>query len=108
MAQRAARIIRERVFQGVTVEEVRSALGVSRSTLERRMKAALGRGAKDEILRLRFREVDRLLRATDLTIDLIAEQTGFTHAHYLQSAYRERNGTTPGDYRRRSRSGPLP
>jgi LacI family transcriptional regulator len=98
---RAARLIRERAFTGLSVAELCDELGVSRSTLERRMKAALGRTPKDELLRVRFREVNRLLRATDLTIDLIAEQTGFTHAHYLQTAYRERFGMTPGEFRRK-------
>lgn len=97
---RAARLIRERALAGLTVGDLCETLGVSRSTLERRMKSALGRAPKDELLRVRFREVNRLLRASDLTIDLIAEQTGFTHAHYLQTAYRERFGVTPGEFRR--------
>jgi LacI family transcriptional regulator len=101
---RAARLIRERAFAGLSVAELCDELGVSRSTLERRMKAALGRAPKDELLRVRFREVNRLLRASDLTIDLIAEQTGFTHAHYLQTAYRERFGMTPGEFRRGAKS----
>ncbi|MCB1203466.1 MAG: DNA-binding transcriptional regulator [Verrucomicrobiae bacterium] len=100
---RAVRLIREKTFAGLGVVDICRELGVSRSTLERRMKSALGRPPKDEILRVRFREVNRLLLATDLTIDLIADQTGFTHAHYLQSAYRERFGITPGEYRRRKR-----
>lgn len=100
---RAARLIGERAFSGLAVGEICETLGVSRSTLERRMKAGLGRGAKEEILRVRFREVNRLLGASDLTIDLIAEQTGFVHAHYLQTAYRERFGITPGEFRRKCR-----
>lgn len=100
---RAARLIRERACSGIKVGEVCRQIGVSRSTLDRHMKASLGRGAKDEILRIRFREVDRLLLASDLTIDLVAEQTGFAHAHYLQTAYRERFGTTPGQVRKRHR-----
>jgi LacI family transcriptional regulator len=102
VALRAARLVRERAFDGLSVARLCDELGVSRSTLERRMKAALGRTPKEELLRVRFREVNRLLAETDLTIDLIAEQTGFTHAHYLQTAYRERFGTTPGEFRRRA------
>lgn len=100
---RAARLIREEALSGLKVETLCQTLGVSRSTLERRMKAALGRSPKEETLRVRFREVNRLLVATDLTMDSIADLTGFTHAHYLQSAYRERFGFTPGEYRRRDR-----
>jgi LacI family transcriptional regulator len=100
----AARLIRENVAAGITVEEVCARLNASRSTLERRMKAALNRTPKDEILRLRFRDVERLLRDTDLTIETIAEMTGFAHGHYLQTAYRERQGRTPGEFRALHRS----
>ena len=68
------------------------------------MQAALHRTPKEEIQRVRFREVQRLLRDTDLTIDLIAEQTGFTHSHYLQAAYKQSHGQTPGQYRRQQQS----
>ena len=100
---KAAKRIRELAFTGLPVGELCRHLRVSRSTLDRRMKAALGRGAKEEILRVRFREVNRLLQSTNLTIDVIAEQTGFTHPHYLQTAFRERFGITPGESRKGSR-----
>ena len=54
-------------------------------------------------MRNRFREVNRLLRNSDLTIETIAELTGFTQAHYLQTSYRERCGMTPGEYRKKAR-----
>jgi LacI family transcriptional regulator len=100
VALRAVRIIRERAYHNIMVGDIAAQLGVSRSTLERRLKAAIGRGAKEELLRIRFREVDRLLGNTDHTVETIAELTGFTHAHYLQTAYRERTGKTPGEFRR--------
>ncbi|MEM7698139.1 MAG: XylR family transcriptional regulator [Verrucomicrobiota bacterium] len=98
---RAVRLIREQATTGLTVAEICDTLRISRSTLERRMKATLRRGAKEELSRVRFREVNRLLRQTDFTIERIAEATGFSHAHYLQSAYRERFGMTPGEARKR-------
>ncbi|MDF1740027.1 MAG: DNA-binding transcriptional regulator [Verrucomicrobiales bacterium] len=100
---RAVKLIREHAFEGITVAEIVKALRVSRSTLERRMKATLKRGTKEEILRLQFREVNRLLRNTDLTIEAISDLAGFTHTHYLQTSYRERYGITPGAYRKKSR-----
>lgn len=96
---RAARLMREGASTGITVDKVCRKLNASRSTLERRMKAALNRTPKEEIQRLRFRQVERLLQDTDLTIDVIAQQTGFTHSHYLQAAFKERYATTPGKYR---------
>jgi len=97
---RAVRLIRESALTGITVAEVCRFVNVSRSTLERRMKRSIGRGTKAEILRIRFREVNRLLRNTTLTIDAIADHTGFAHTHYLQTTYRERYGKTPGQYRK--------
>jgi AraC-like DNA-binding protein len=63
------------------------------------MKAAPNRTPKDGILRVRFREVERLLRETDLTIDAIAVQTEFTYSHYLPAAFKEAHGQTPGEFR---------
>ena len=40
-----------------------------------------------------------LLRDTGLTIDTIAKQTGFTESRYLQTAFKERHGQTPGSFR---------
>jgi LacI family transcriptional regulator len=97
---RAVALIREGATRGLDVNELAAKLGASRSTLDRRMKAVLKRSPKDEILRVRFREVERLLRQTNLTIDLIAEQTGFTHSHYLQAAFKARYQQTPGKFRR--------
>jgi LacI family transcriptional regulator len=96
---RCVKLIRKHAFEGISVAEIVKVLGVSRSTLERRMKSSLQRGTKQEILRVQFREVNRLLRNTDLTIETISELTGFTHAHYLQTSYRERYKITPGAYR---------
>ena len=101
---RAARMIREGATSGITVDEICHKLNASRSTLERRMHATLKRTPKEEIQRIRFRAVENLLRDTDLTIDAIAAQTGFTHSHYLQAAFKERHGITPGEFRKRQKT----
>lgn len=100
LVARASRLMREGIASGITVDEVCRKLNASRSTLERRMKAALHRRPKDELQRLRFRLVERLLHDTDLTMDAIAEQAGFTHSHYLQAAFKARHGVTPGQFRK--------
>ncbi len=98
----ACRLIRLHAAAGLTVEELCQSLNASRSTLERRMKAAIKRTPKDEILRIRFRDVERLLRDSDLTLETIAERAGFTQASYFQTAFRERYGITPGAFRKQA------
>ncbi len=97
---RALQLIRENALENLTVADLCQRLTVSRSTLERRMNAAVGRSPKTEILRLRFRRVEELLRSSNLTIEVIAERCGFQHTHYLQTAFRERYGQTPAQFRK--------
>ena len=100
LVAQAARLIRENAMTGINVDDLCRKLNASRSTLDRRMRAALKRSPKEEITRIRFREVERLLRETDLTIEVIAEQTGFAHSNYLQAAFKQTYGQTPGQFRR--------
>ncbi len=99
----AVSLIREEATAGLNVEELCRRLNASRSTLDRRMKSVLQRSPKDEINRVRFGEVERLLRETDLTIDTIAMQTGFAHGQYLQATFKEVYAQTPGAFRRGAR-----
>ena len=100
----AVRLIREDANKGLNVDNLCQRLNVSRSTLDRRMKSALNRSPKEEISRIRFREVERLLIETDLTMETIAELTGLTHSHYLQAAFKQIYGETPGRFRSRRSS----
>ena len=108
LVAQAARLIRENALENLDVSTLCKRLGASRSTLDRRMKAALRRSPKEEIIRVRFREVERLLRETDLTVEHIAELTGFLHPHYLHAAFKELHGMTPGAFRVRHLPVPHP
>ena len=99
LVARAVRMIRENASFGINVNDLCERLSASRSTLDRRMQAAIKRTPKQEILRVRFRDVERLLRETDLTIEAIAAQTGFNHSQYLQTAFKEWSGLSPGQFR---------
>jgi LacI family transcriptional regulator len=67
------------------------------------MKTLIGRSPGEEIIRIRFSHVERLLAQTDLTLEAIAERTGFQHMQYMAEAFRKRAGITPGEYRRQNR-----
>jgi LacI family transcriptional regulator len=105
LVQRAARMIREQAATAFNVDELCAALKTSRSTLERRMKAALGRTPKEEMLRMKFRLIERLLSETEMTVEAVARHTGFSHSHYLQAAFKLRHGMTPLQFRQSRGSG---
>lgn len=100
---RALRFIRQQATADISVDDVAREVALSRSALERRMKTVIRRSPGDEINRIRFGHVERLLAQTDLTLDAIAERTGFKHPQYMAEAFRKRLGMTPGAYRRQNR-----
>lgn len=95
----AVRYIREHACHGATVSDVVRACGLSRSVLERRMRAALGRPPGEEIVRARFAEVKRLLVETDLPLAAIADRCGIEHPQYMAEAFKRLFGITPGRFR---------
>jgi LacI family transcriptional regulator len=100
----ALRFIRQHATENLDVTRVAREVALSRSVLERRMKALIGRSPGEEINRLRFAAVEKLLAQTDLTLDAIAARCGFTHPQYMAEAFRKRSGITPGEFRRSRKS----
>jgi LacI family transcriptional regulator len=100
---KALHYIRQHAAEDIGVDDVAREVALSRSALERRMKTLIGRSPGEELIRIRFSQVERLLAQTDLTLDAIAERTGFRHPQYMAEAFRKRFGMTPGEYRRRNR-----
>jgi len=99
----AVRFIREHACRGISVADVVKHAGLSRTLLERRMRRAIGRPPGEEIVRLRFARVQRLLAETDLTLAVIADRCGFEHPQYMAEAFKKLFGVTPGRYRKSRR-----
>ena len=97
----ALRIIRERVTQGINVEDIARCCSVSRRTLERKFAKHVGRTLKEEIRRRQIEHVKRLLTETDMSIDAICAASGFEYASHLQTLFKKVTGSTIGAYRAR-------
>lgn len=100
---KALRYIREHACDGIRVSDVIAQTNHSPSTLERRLKALLGRSVKGEIIRVRLERVKLLLQESNLKIGQIAERTGFSEAKYLCQVFRGSEGMTPTSYRKHFR-----
>jgi LacI family transcriptional regulator len=96
----ALRFIREHGCRAIDVEDVVRVVPLSRSVLQRRFRALLGRSVHDEIVRLRLARARELLQETDLPLAEIAERAGFRHQEYMGAVFRRRLHTTPGALRR--------
>lgn len=96
---KAVSLIRERSGNLSSVDDLASAVGVSRATLERRFRSALGRSPRQEIDRVRLDRARTLVRRTTYPLHRIAEMVGYSNSSRLLDAYRRRFGVTPGSDR---------
>ena len=96
----AMRYIREQLSDGIGVEEVIGHVNISRSSLERKFKRALGRSPGDEIHRLRIHEACRLLESTQMHLADIAAACGFNYLSNFSASFKNTMKQAPSDYRR--------
>jgi LacI family transcriptional regulator len=96
---RALQFVRDRARNGVSVNEVARAAGLSRRALEKRFRSLMGRSILEEIRRVRTDHIARLLLETDLPVAGIAEMLGFADAHHVARYFRAAKQTSPLRYR---------
>lgn len=97
----AMSMIRELACAGLQVSDVAARVPVSRSVLQRRFRAVLGRSVHEEIVRVQLRKAQELLCETDLPLRTVTEKAGFKHQEYMGAVFKARLGITPGQYRKR-------
>jgi LacI family transcriptional regulator len=96
---KAVTFIRSWATDGINVDDVLREVDVSRSSLDRRFKSALGRTPHEEIVRAQLSVAMQLLIGTDLTLNQIAVRSGFRHAPYMGAVFRRELKMTAGEYR---------
>jgi len=96
----AMTFIREHACEGIDVEDVLNHVLVSRSVLQKRFRATLHRTIHEVIAGERLRRVKQLLIETELSLQGIAERSGFSHLEYLSAVFRKATGSTLAVYRK--------
>lgn len=97
---KAIRFIRERVHDGINVEDVCRHVSASRTALQDHFRTALGRSIHDVVIDARISRVRELLTQTALPAEEIAERSGFRHPEYMSIVFKQRTGWTLARYRR--------
>ena len=90
----ASRIIRDRACHGISVDQVCDLVDCSRSTLDNLFKKHLGRPMAQEMLKVRLNRGMRLLENSNLSIEEVAKECGFTSATYFCRFFKREAGTT--------------
>jgi len=83
------------------VSAMASRSGLSERGFLRRFKRATGQSPSEYIQTLRVEEAKQLLETTNLSVDEIADEVGYSEPSSLRSAFRKNVGLSARDYRRR-------
>ena len=102
---KALHIIRERVCDAIRVDEIAALVGASRSVLQRRFRATLGRTINQELISQRVTAAQRLLLDTHLSLAEIAERCGFRHQEYMGVVFKAETKQTPAQFRNQALAG---
>ncbi len=80
------------------IDDLGKEIGMSRSTLYRKIKALTNYSPNEFIKNYRLRVAAKYLRETDLPISEIAYKTGFNNPAYFTSCFRKFHKTSPSNY----------
>lgn len=99
----ALRFVRENAHRPVLVDDVARAAHVGRRTLENRFRSLLQASVHDTIRKERIQRACRLLKETDMLIEVLCESCGYVTRERFNHAFRKETGTTPSAYRQKFR-----
>ncbi|MFD4997764.1 AraC family transcriptional regulator [Streptomyces buecherae] len=86
-----------------TTQSLAAATSVSRATLTRHFRSALGQTPGAYVTRWRLDLAAVRLRDTDEPVESISSAVGYASPHAFSRAFRRARGTAPGEYRARLR-----
>ena len=98
--------IRDNAGQPFGIDDVLTAIPVSRRALERSFRLVLGCSPASEIRRARLRRARDLLATTDLSMAEVARLSGYASQKQLSIAFKRQMSRTPSEYRKHHRLGP--
>ncbi|HMO26235.1 MAG TPA: helix-turn-helix domain-containing protein, partial [Tepidisphaeraceae bacterium] len=99
---RVLRLLRRDATSELDMNVIRRAVPLSKRSLEIRFKRAVGRTMEQEVARVRVEQAKRLLARSELRLEEVAAQSGFSCAHRMTVVFSRATGIPPSEYRRRS------
>ena len=99
VVSRACFLLQEAVDRTVSMEAIARDLALSYSTFRKLFKHHTGQSPNQYLLALRLKKAQELLQATTLSIQEIADQTGFDTIHYFSKHFKQKHGVSPSSFR---------
>lgn len=101
--QQSVQYIESHYNQILTVDELASRAGLSRTSYTRHFKRLTGQLPLDYVNRVRLERSKQLLQITDDRLHDIASHVGFNNEYYFSRRFKQYAGVSPGVYRRHHR-----
>jgi transcriptional regulator GlxA family with amidase domain len=91
--------LRDNFREANALARVTELSAIPERTLKRRFKAATGSSLIEYLQNLRVEEAKQLLESTDLPMEDISEQSGYSDTSFFRRLFKRLTGLTPGKYR---------
>ncbi|MCL6603584.1 MAG: response regulator [Paenibacillus sp.] len=85
---------------GLTLDSMAGMLQASPVYLSRLFKQELGTSFGAYLTQIRIRKAAQLLNATDMSINEVAERTGYETQHYFSTSFKKQTGVSPLQFRK--------
>ena len=97
-----ATYVEAHIGKNPSVESLAERVGYSTAHFGKRFKSAFGVTPSEYMNCIRIERACLLLRTTDLSVSLIAEELGFCDASYFSNFFRNKTGLSPNFYRKKN------
>jgi LacI family transcriptional regulator len=102
LVAKAVDFIKNNANKQIQVSDVVESVSVSRRKLERRFKKYLNHSIHQEIKLAKVRLITKMLLETSDTISEIAAKLGFVDVNHIARYFRDVEGISPVDYRKKN------
>ncbi len=96
---RAKSLVREFYSSGITLEETAQKLNITPEYLSTQFRQEVGETFSTYLRNFRIAKAKELLLGTELKLQQIAQQVGYTDAKYFSQVFKKTTGMLPGEYR---------
>ena len=96
--ERGMRFIQYNYADSISVEDIASYVGISRSHLYRIFIESTGLSPNEFLSKFRINEACSLLRKGELSVNQVASSVGYTDALYFSRVFRKIKGVSPSQY----------
>ena len=100
LVRRTETFLSDHLAEADAIAAAIAAAGVPERTLKRRFRKAAGMPLIDYLQNLRIEQGKQLLETTDLPVEGISAECGYSDASFFRRLFQRRVGLTPGAYRR--------